>query len=107
MAVEPGAFRTRAYAGFDGEPIEDSLPEYRSLLDGVRSAMAEQNGNQPGDPQRGARAVLAAMALDSPPHRLVLGGAGFDAATAALAATLSDLRAHKTLLRGADSPPGH
>lgn len=104
LAVEPGAFRTRAYAGFDNEPVAEPLPDYRSMLDDVRTAMIEQNGVQPGDPQRGARAVLTAMAQDPPPKRLVLGSDGFDVAVAALQGTLSDLIAYEALSRGADFP---
>ncbi|WP_127504689.1 SDR family NAD(P)-dependent oxidoreductase [Actinoplanes solisilvae] len=104
MAVEPGAFRTRAYTGFAGETVEETIPEYLPVLEKVRAAMIEQNGNQPGDPRRGARAVIAAMAQEKPPHRLVLGSGGFDAVVATLEATLHDVRASEALSRGADFP---
>lgn len=61
MAVEPGSFRTRAYAGFESEPIEEQIPEYHGMLEQVRADMIDKDGAQPGDPRRGARAVLAAM----------------------------------------------
>ncbi|MFD6566831.1 SDR family NAD(P)-dependent oxidoreductase [Micromonospora profundi] len=104
LAVEPGAFRTRAYAGFADEALQETITEYLPMLENVRKAMIDEDGNQPGDPQRGVRAVLAAMAQDTPPHRLVLGSAGFDAAVAALENTLADVRASETLSRGADFP---
>ena len=44
MAVEPGAFRTQAYAGFADEPIKESIPEYTPMLEQVRTAMIDQNG---------------------------------------------------------------
>ena len=106
MAVEPGAFRTRAYAGFADEPVSESIAEYLPLLERVRAGMVEQNGNQPGDPQRGVRAVLSAMAQDPPPRRLVLGGEGFDTSVASLEDTLADIRANEALSRGSDFPPG-
>jgi NAD(P)-dependent dehydrogenase (short-subunit alcohol dehydrogenase family) len=102
MAVEPGAFRTRAYAGFADEPIEEAIPEYHEMLEQVRAVMIEQDGAQPGDPRRGARAVLAAMAQNPPPRRLVLGGDGFDSAVTTLERNLADIRASETLSRGAD-----
>ena len=102
MAVEPGAFRTRAYSGFADEPVTEAVGDYRPLLESVRAAMVEQDGRQPGDPRRGARAVLDAMAQQPPPHRLVLGGAGFDEVIATFEKTLADLRANETLSRGAD-----
>ncbi|WP_307787123.1 SDR family NAD(P)-dependent oxidoreductase [Mycolicibacterium mengxianglii] len=105
MAVEPGAFRTRAYAGFADEPIAESIVEYRPMLEQVRAAMIEENGVQPGDPQRGARAVISAMAQDPPPRRLVLGSGGFDAVVATLEDSLAEICAHEALSRGADFPP--
>jgi NAD(P)-dependent dehydrogenase (short-subunit alcohol dehydrogenase family) len=104
MAVEPGAFRTRAYNGFAGEPVTETIEAYRPMLEKVRDAMIEQDGNQPGDPERGVRAVLAAMAQDTPPHRLVLGSQGFDAAVATLEGSLDDIRSSEALSRGADFP---
>ena len=102
MAVEPGAFRTRAYSGFADEPVTEAVGDYRPLLESVRAAMVEQDGRQPGDPRRGARAVLDAMAQQPPPHRLVLGSAGFDEVIATFEKTLANLRANETLSRSAD-----
>jgi NAD(P)-dependent dehydrogenase (short-subunit alcohol dehydrogenase family) len=104
MAVEPGAFRTRAYAGFTDEPIKEDIPEYGEMLAQVRAAMIDQDGEQPGDPRRGARAVITAMSQDPPPRRLVLGSEGFDAAIATIEDNLADIRATETLSRGADFP---
>ena len=47
-------------------------------------------------------AVLDAMAQQPPPHRLVLGSAGFDEVIATFEKTLADLRANETLSRSAD-----
>jgi len=104
MAVEPGAFRTQAYAGFADEPIKETISEYTPMLEQVRTAMIDQNGSQPGDPRRGARAVIAAMSQDRPPRRLVLGSGGFDASVASMEEALVDIRANETLSRGADFP---
>jgi NADP-dependent 3-hydroxy acid dehydrogenase YdfG len=102
MAVEPGAFRTRAYAGFADEPIAESIAEYRPMLEEVLSAMIAQDGKQPGDPRRGVRAVIAAMAQNPPPRRLVLGSEGYDTVVATLEDSLAEFRARETLSRGAD-----
>ncbi|WP_281425963.1 SDR family NAD(P)-dependent oxidoreductase [Polymorphospora rubra] len=104
MAVEPGAFRTRAYAGFADEPIQETIAEYWPMLEDVRAAMVDQDGKQPGDPQRGVRTVIAAMAQESPPRRLVLGSDGFDVVVATLENTLAEIRASEPLSRGADFP---
>ncbi|WP_207838642.1 SDR family NAD(P)-dependent oxidoreductase [Williamsia soli] len=104
LAVEPGAFRTNAYAGFADEPVSEPIPEYHEMLKQVRAAFVDMDGVQPGDPRRGARAVIAAMAQESPPRRLVLGSGGFDAVTDTLEGALADIRANETLSRGADFP---
>ncbi|MBB3600429.1 NAD(P)-dependent dehydrogenase (short-subunit alcohol dehydrogenase family) [Mycolicibacterium sp. BK556] len=104
LAVEPGAFRTNAYAGFANEPITEAIPDYHDMLEQVRASFVEQDGTQPGDPRRGVRAVIAAMAQDPPPRRLVLGSGGYDAVVDALQQSLADIRANETLSRGADFP---
>jgi NADP-dependent 3-hydroxy acid dehydrogenase YdfG len=104
LAVEPGAFRTNAYAGFANEPVAETIPVYHDLLEQVRATFVEMDGVQPGDPRRGARAVIAAMAQDPPPRRLVLGNGGYDAVIDAWEQNLVDIRANETLSRGADFP---
>ncbi|MEV6349802.1 SDR family NAD(P)-dependent oxidoreductase [Actinoplanes sp. NPDC051851] len=116
LTMEPGAFRTNAYAGFaarpaaatagetSGEAAGETVDGYRPLIGAVRDTMAREHGRQPGDPHRGVRAVLAAMRRDPPPERLVLGNAAFDAVTASLRETLSGLRATEALARSADFP---
>jgi NAD(P)-dependent dehydrogenase (short-subunit alcohol dehydrogenase family) len=104
LAVEPGAFRTNAYAGFADEPVSEPIPEYHDMLKQVRATFVDMNGVQPGDPRRGARAVISAMAQDPPPRRLVLGNGGFNAVIDTLEGALADIGANETLSRGADFP---
>lgn len=104
LTVEPGAFRTNAYSGFANEPVAEAVPEYHGMLEQVRAAFIAMDGVQPGDPHRGARAVIAAMTQNPPPRRLVLGNSGYDAVTDALERTLEDIRANETLSRSADFP---
>ncbi|MEU0883139.1 SDR family NAD(P)-dependent oxidoreductase [Lentzea sp. NPDC005914] len=102
LVVEPGSFRTKAYAGFQDEPVRETVDAYLGLVEGIRTTFADQDGKQPGDPERGVRAVLSAMNAPEPPHRIVLGGAAYDAAVAMHENALVELRAHETLSRGAD-----
>ncbi|MEV4567126.1 oxidoreductase [Nonomuraea sp. NPDC049419] len=104
LAVEPGAFRTRAYAGFADEPISETIEDYRPMLEQVRAFMIEQDGRQPGDPVRGARAVVAAIESGDAPQRLVLGGPGYDAVVGELESVLADVRAQEEVSRSADFP---
>ncbi|MBX7448938.1 SDR family NAD(P)-dependent oxidoreductase [Mycolicibacterium sp. 3033] len=104
LAVEPGAFRTNAYAGFADEPVAERIPEYHDMLEQVRAAFVAMDGVQPGDPRRGARAVIAVMAQNPPPRRLVLGNSGFDAVVDTLECALVDIRSSEKLSRSADFP---
>ncbi|AQT82344.1 short-chain dehydrogenase/reductase [Mycolicibacterium litorale] len=104
LTVEPGAFRTNAYAGFANEPVAEAIPDYHDVLEQVRVTFVEMDGVQPGDPRRGARAVIAAMAQDPPPRRLVLGNSGYDTVVDTLEQTLADIRSNETLSRSADFP---
>jgi NAD(P)-dependent dehydrogenase (short-subunit alcohol dehydrogenase family) len=104
LTVEPGAFRTNAYTGFANEPVEEAIPVYHDMLEQVRGVFVGMDGVQPGDPLRGARAVIAAMAQDPPPRRLVLGNSGYDAVIDSLQQTLADIRTNETLSRSADFP---
>ena len=106
LAVEPGATRTNAYAGFVDEPVSEPIPEYHEMLDEVRAAFVAMDGVQPGDPRRGARAVITAMAQNPPPRRLVLGNGGFDAVSGSLEKALADLRSNESLSRQTDFPDG-
>ncbi len=104
MSVLPGAFRTQAYAQFADEPIRESVDGYGPALEEVRAAMIAQDGNQPGDPLRGARAVLAAMAQNPPPSRLILGGEAYDVALDEFSRLHSEATGNETLSRAADFP---
>lgn len=104
LTVEPGAFRTNAYTGFANEPVDEPIPDYHAMLEEVRATFVGMDGVQPGDPRRGARAVIAAMAQDPPPRRLVLGNGGYDAVIDTLEKNLANIRANETLSRSADFP---
>ncbi|GGN44872.1 SDR family NAD(P)-dependent oxidoreductase [Streptomyces fuscichromogenes] len=105
IAVEPGAFRTRAYSGFADEPVSETVDAYLPLVESVRASMVDQDGRQPGDPYRGVRAVVNAMDQDRPPSRLVLGASGYDAVHNQLEGMIEELRAYENASRSADFPP--
>jgi NAD(P)-dependent dehydrogenase (short-subunit alcohol dehydrogenase family) len=71
--VEPGSFRTEfRRAGAYEAPV---LPAYAESLGPFRRSLAETDGKQPGDPKRGADAIVAAVNATNPPLRLALGEA--------------------------------
>jgi NAD(P)-dependent dehydrogenase (short-subunit alcohol dehydrogenase family) len=71
-AVAPGSFRTD-WAGRSMRRTPRSIPDYDAIFDPIRKAREEKSGKQLGDPQKAARAMLAAIAADRPPAHLLLG----------------------------------
>ncbi|REK90468.1 SDR family NAD(P)-dependent oxidoreductase [Streptomyces inhibens] len=97
--VEPGPFRTD-FGGRSlrwGEPMED----YAELITPARQALEASHGTQPGDPHRGAEAIIAAVGLDDPPLRLLLGAEAFGWIRAHLRSRLEELDAVEAI--GADT----
>jgi NAD(P)-dependent dehydrogenase (short-subunit alcohol dehydrogenase family) len=71
-AVAPGSFRTD-WAGRSMTRTPRSIADYDRVFDPIRKAREEKSGKQLGDPQKAARAMLAAIAADCPPTHLLLG----------------------------------
>jgi NAD(P)-dependent dehydrogenase (short-subunit alcohol dehydrogenase family) len=89
LIVEPGAFRTEfGAAALKHMPV---MPAYKDVLSGIRGAMHDLNGTQPGDPAKAARAVARALESDSTPLRLQLGADSIGAVRAHAEQLLKDL----------------
>lgn len=71
-AVAPGSFRTD-WAGRSMTRTPRSIADYDDSFNPIRQAREEKSGKQLGDPKKAARAMLAAIAADDPPTRLLLG----------------------------------
>jgi NAD(P)-dependent dehydrogenase (short-subunit alcohol dehydrogenase family) len=69
--VEPGGFRTD-FAG-SSTTLETGCPDYDAVVGNAARMQRAYHGSQPGDPRRGAQAVLDVVAADDPPLRLPLG----------------------------------
>jgi NAD(P)-dependent dehydrogenase (short-subunit alcohol dehydrogenase family) len=99
--LEPGPFRT----DFNGDSMFRSPPSpaYDSALADRREAMSAVHwGTQPGDPALAAQALLAVVASDHPPLRLLLGGRAADAVPAAYESRLAEAAEWEWLARSAD-----
>jgi NAD(P)-dependent dehydrogenase (short-subunit alcohol dehydrogenase family) len=97
--VEPGPFRTD-FGGRSlrwGEPMED----YAEIIAPARKAFEATHGSQPGDPCRGAEAIITAVNLDVPPLRLPLGAEAFGSLRAYLRSRLDELDTAEAI--GADT----
>ena len=49
------------------------IADYDMVMDPIRTARHAKSGNQPGDPVKAARALLALVQSPNPPARLFLG----------------------------------
>ncbi|MEV6030858.1 oxidoreductase [Nonomuraea sp. NPDC052116] len=100
--VEPGPFRT----DFAGRSFRWAAPidDYRPVIEPAKATFVAQHGAQPGDPVRAARAIVAAVNLDTPPLRLPLGARSFDRIRAKLRARLDELDRLEPLGRDTDFP---
>jgi NAD(P)-dependent dehydrogenase (short-subunit alcohol dehydrogenase family) len=70
--LEPGSFRTafRSGGAMYAAPV---MEPYRDVLADFRRSLVESDGKQPGDPKRGAEAILAVVNAEKPPIRLPMG----------------------------------
>lgn len=70
--VEPGAFRTE-FAGDSLATPDNSIDDYEKTAHKFVKMQSEMSGQQPGDPDKAAQAMIKAVESDNPPMRLVLG----------------------------------
>lgn len=76
--VEPGGFRTD-FAGASSL-IEEGHPDYADTVGKAAAMQRLYDGKQPGDPAKGARALLKLAELPQPPMRFVLGSDAYSRA---------------------------
>jgi NAD(P)-dependent dehydrogenase (short-subunit alcohol dehydrogenase family) len=100
-AVAPGSFRTD-WAGRSMKRTPRSIPDYDTIFDPIRKAREEKSGRQPGDPQKAALALLAAIAADSPPAHLLLGSDALGLVRGKLSALGDEIRAWETVTVSTD-----
>lgn len=104
LVVEPGAFRT----DFAGRSLQQSatvIADYDDTAGRRRKQNDETHGHQPGDPARGAQAIIVAAESDSPPFRLLLGSDAIGYVRAELGAQVQELEAWAALSLTTDFPP--
>jgi NAD(P)-dependent dehydrogenase (short-subunit alcohol dehydrogenase family) len=102
--VEPGPHRTRFLnprSDRSSEPIDD----YADSVGQVRTGLAELDGQQPGDPDRAARAIIQVVEAAEPPRRLPLGEMALERIRAKLQGQLEELEAWAELSASSDFPP--
>jgi len=71
-AVAPGSFRTD-WAGRSMTRVARAISDYDSVFDPIRVRRMEYSGNQIGDPNKAAKAILQVVESEKPPEHLLLG----------------------------------
>ncbi len=71
-ALAPGQFRTD-WAGRSMDRAPRSIADYDAVMDPLRAARQAKSGNQQGDPEKAAAALLKLISAENPPTRLFLG----------------------------------
>jgi NAD(P)-dependent dehydrogenase (short-subunit alcohol dehydrogenase family) len=103
LMVEPSGFRTD-WAGSSmtrATPI-DAYEQVDFIAQRRKAQAEENNGQQPGNPELAARALLETLDRDDPPFRLLLGNVAYDVATDRYEQRLAEFRAGEETARGAD-----
>jgi NAD(P)-dependent dehydrogenase (short-subunit alcohol dehydrogenase family) len=104
IIVEPGAFRTDWQGS--SMKLHKVGPDYEETVGAMNSYREANDGTQPGDPARGAKIILDAVASDDPPRRLVLGAQAVDAIRAAAEARAAETEKWAATSASADFPAG-
>ncbi|TWD17624.1 NADP-dependent 3-hydroxy acid dehydrogenase YdfG [Streptomyces sp. T12] len=100
--VEPGYFRTDFLDGTSLHIEEQVIPDYEATAGAVRGAVPGLNHSQPGDPVRGAAAILEIVDTDTPPLRVQLGSDCAEAMDHKVAELAEESRAWRKLALSTD-----
>ena len=101
--IEPGDFRTPVLSP-DRLTFSAPMPEYDETVGQARAGIAGLDGNQPGDPDRLAAAVIAVAQSADAPLQLALGPDSYHRLEAQLAEQFAELRAWEHLSLSTDFP---
>ena len=99
--VEPGVFRTD-FAGRSLQVAETVIDDYTATAGATRTTVQQVSGRQPGDPARGAAAIIAAVDAETPPLRLILGSDALGRIRTKLAAVAQDANTWEATSVGTD-----
>jgi NAD(P)-dependent dehydrogenase (short-subunit alcohol dehydrogenase family) len=101
--VEPGRFRTD-WAGRSVIESKTIIDDYAETAGKRREQARAYSGTQPGDPVRGAAAIITAVDAAQPPLRLLLGSDAYGMAMGRLDALRENFTAWKDVSTGTDFP---
>jgi NAD(P)-dependent dehydrogenase (short-subunit alcohol dehydrogenase family) len=94
--VEPGPFRTEFLSG-SLDVSRRIIEDYAATSGKARADRAGRIGRQPGDPVKGAHAIIQAVTSSNPPLHLVLGAVAMERVEAKLTTLRNDMETWKEL----------
>ena len=103
IIVEPGRFRTD-WAGRSVIESNTIIEDYDATAGERRRQARAYTGTQPGDPARGAAAIIKAVDMENPPLRLPLGSDAYQFLTGRLDELRAQIEAVKDISTGTDFP---
>ena len=103
LIVEPGPFRTD-WAGRSLKTPKRPIEAYAETAIARRRATQGYSGSQPGDPVRGAEAIIDTVESAEPPLRLVLGAVALGAIRTKLDEMRAEIDAGEAVTLAADYP---
>lgn len=95
--VYPGYFRTEFLTGSSLRTPENEIDAYTVTRQIQKAHEQDINGNQPGDPEKAAVALIELAAMENPPVHLVLGSDAFQMANNKLSTLQNEISDFKTL----------
>ena len=101
--IEPSGFRTD-WAGRSAENGKIIIDDYSESAGANKSFIRGYSGNQPGDPDRAAQAIVKVVESKEPPLRLLLGAAALKGATSKIDVLKKDFDAWAETSVWADNP---
>jgi NAD(P)-dependent dehydrogenase (short-subunit alcohol dehydrogenase family) len=101
--IEPGPFRTE-FLGTSGKKAGDLISDYAQTAGKTREYFEQQNGKQPGDPQKAIEAIVAVVNSPKPPRHLLLGKLAYDRFQGKMQSFSAEIEAWKDTTLGADFP---
>lgn len=101
IIVEPGPFRTD-FLGRSISAAKRQMPEYAATAGVFRAYRANNDGKQPGDPDKAIAVMLKAIDSDKPPLHLPLGARAYELARAKIAEFTRDIDAWEKVAKATD-----
>jgi len=101
--VAPSGFRTD-WAGRSAKNSDIVIDDYAPSAHQNKNSIRGYSGNQPGDPERAAKAIVKAVESENPPLRLLLGAAALKNARIKLEQLKTDFDNWQETTVGADFP---